>query len=251
MTPEAAADTSAKTPGELDSRQRRILGVLVEKAKTTPEVYPLSVNALATGCNQKSNRDPVTNLTAEQVEETLEDLLPRGLVSRVQGGRVERWRHHLYEVWNVNKVELAVLAELLLRGAQTEGELRTRASRMEPIADVEGLRAVLGPLKERGLIVFLGPEGRRGTTLTHGFHAPRDLDRLRSAPRPEPQSEAEMTPPSAPSESVAAALAQARADIAALQQQVAIMQETLSTLSDQVRQLKDTPDAGVSASPAS
>src|SRR5262245_31906286 len=110
---------AAETWPELDLRQRRVLGVLVEKAKTTPEVYPLSVNALATGCNQKSNRDPMTNLSAEEVEDVLEGLQPTGLVSRLQGGRVERWRHHLYEVWNVGKVELAVLAELLLRGAQT------------------------------------------------------------------------------------------------------------------------------------
>ena len=96
--------------------------------------------------------------------------------------RVERWRHHLYEAWSVNKVELAVLAELLLRGAQTEGELRVRASRMEPVEDLDALRLVLKPLQERNLIVFLGPEGRRGTLLTHGFHAPKELERLRSSP---------------------------------------------------------------------
>src|SRR5207247_3644923 len=136
--------------------------------------------ALVTGCNQKSNRDPVLNLTDQEVEEALNEAQQLGLVTRVQGGRVERWRHNLYEVWNVNKVELAVLAELLLRGPQTEGELRGRASRMEPIDDLDSLRAQLKPLVERGLVVYLGPEGRRGTQLTHGFHTPKELEYLQA-----------------------------------------------------------------------
>src|SRR5687767_14727027 len=114
----------------LNSMERRLLGVLVEKAKTTPDTYPLSLNSLTTGSNQKSARDPVMNLSDEDVLETLSALQGKGLITRIQGGRVERYRHNLYDVWNVNKVELAVLAELLLRGAQTEGELRGRASRM-------------------------------------------------------------------------------------------------------------------------
>src|SRR5262249_53892814 len=114
----------------LSMTQRRILGVMVEKAKTTPDVYPMSVNSLMTGSNQKSNRDPIMRLSEEDVETTLLDLAPKGYVTRIQGGRVERWRHNLYDLWSVNKVELAILAELLLRGPQTEGELRQRASRM-------------------------------------------------------------------------------------------------------------------------
>src|SRR5437660_12850048 len=98
----------------LDEQERRILGVLVEKAKTTPDAYPLSVNALVTGCNQKSNRDPVMDLTEDDVEETLEALQKKGLAIKITGGRVIRWRHNLYEAWRVDKVELAVLAEQLL-----------------------------------------------------------------------------------------------------------------------------------------
>src|SRR5207253_6572291 len=98
----------------------------------------------------------------------------------ITGSRVERWRHTLYESWQANKVELAVLAELLLRGPQTEGELRGRASRMEPIDDVEALRGVLKPLAERKLVVYLTPEGRRGTMLTHGFHEPQELERIKA-----------------------------------------------------------------------
>src|SRR5207244_3066302 len=142
--------------------ERRILGVLVEKQKTTPDAYPLSVNALVTGSNQKSNRDPLLNLTDVEVEDALARLQQRGLVLRITGGRVERWRHVLYDVWTPDKVEMAVLAELLLRGPQTEGELRTRASRMEPIDDLDKLRALLKPLVQRKLVVYLTAEDRRG-----------------------------------------------------------------------------------------
>src|SRR6478736_4546386 len=120
---------------QLNTIERRLLGVMVEKAKTTPENYPLSVNALMTGSNQKSNRDPVMNLTEEDIEAALGELQKKGLATRITGSRVERWRHNLYENWTSDKVELAVLTELLLRGPQTEGELRGRAGRMEPIED--------------------------------------------------------------------------------------------------------------------
>src|SRR5262249_35216969 len=182
---------------ELNVPERRILGVLVEKMKTTPDVYPLSVNSLVTGCNQKSNRDPVLNLTDLDVEETLTGLQQKGLVIKVTGGRVVRWRHQLYEAWHVGKVDLAVLAELLLRGPQTEGELRARAGRMEPIDDLDALRAVLRPLAERGLVVYLSPEGRRGTMLTHGFHPARELERLRTTHRAGAPEPAEQPSPSA------------------------------------------------------
>ncbi len=164
----------------LNPYERRVLGVLVEKAKTTPDAYPLSLNALVTGCNQKSNRDPVLNLTDLEVEEALARLQKKGLVTRLQGaGRVERWRHNLYDAWTVGKVELAILAELLLRGPQTEGELRARAARMEEIPDLDALREFLSKLAERKLVVFLMPPGQRGTRLTHGFHLPGELEMLR------------------------------------------------------------------------
>ncbi len=164
----------------LSMADRRVLGVMVEKAKTTPDVYPMSLNSLMTGSNQKSNREPIMNLSEEDIETTLMAMQPKGYVTRIQGGRVERWRHNLYDLWSVNKVELAILTELLLRGPQTEGELRQRASRMEPIDDLDSLRAALRPMHERKLIVFLGDEGRRGTLITHGFHAAKELEMLRS-----------------------------------------------------------------------
>ena len=130
-----------------------VWGVLVEKAKTTPEYYPLTVAAIVTGCNQKSNRDPVTNYDPDDVEETLHGLRKKGAVILVEGGgRVARWKHTLYDWLKVSKVELAVMAELLLRGPQTEGELRARASRMEPLPDLAALQAVLEALAARALV---------------------------------------------------------------------------------------------------
>src|SRR5438874_13059329 len=125
----------------LNMTERRVLGVLVEKAKTTPDAYPMSLNSLVTGSNQKSNRDPVLNLSDDDVVQALRGAQQKGLAIRITGGRVERWRHNLYDALHVGKVELAVLAELLLRGPQTEGQLRGRAARMEAIDDLGGLRA--------------------------------------------------------------------------------------------------------------
>ncbi|HZZ79814.1 MAG TPA: DUF480 domain-containing protein [Gemmataceae bacterium] len=220
-----------------------MLGVLVEKAKTTPDVYPMSLNSLMTGSNQKSNRDPVMNLSEENIEDTLLALQPRGYVTRIQGGRVERWRHNLYDIWAVNKVELAILAELLLRGPQTEGELRQRASRMEPIDDLDALRAALKPMAERSLVVFLGPEGRRGTMITHGFHAPKEVEILRSHTPAEDVSAPVLTVSHAAPNDVAklaSELQQARQEIAELRTQMQQVQETLQFTKQQLQTLKDS-----------
>ena len=156
--------------------------MLIEKQKTSksPDAYPMSINAITTGCNQKSNRDPVLDLDEDDVETTLTQLQGGGWVSKITGGRVERWRHLLYENWRVGKVELAILAELLLRGPQSEGDLRGRVARMEDIADLDVLRSLLKPLADRGLVVYLTPTERRGSVLTHGFHPPEELDAARA-----------------------------------------------------------------------
>ena len=186
------------SPPTLSLHERHVLGVLSEKQKTTPDIYPLSINALVTGCNQKSNRDPVFELSDVEVEDTLMSCQKRGLVCRITGGRVERWRHMLYEAWRLDKAEMAVLTELLLRDPQTVGELRQRVSRMEPMADLDALKAVLRKLEDRKMIVWLVAEDRRGATVTHGFHEPKELERMRAraadaastAPEPRPASAA-------------------------------------------------------------
>ncbi len=235
-----SAETPAANslPQVLPVLERRVLGVLVEKAKTTPDAYPLSVNALVVGCNQKSNRDPVMNIADEDVEDTLLDLQNKRLVTRITGGRVERWRHNLYELWNVNKVELAVLAELLLRGPQTEGELRGRAGRMEPIADLDTLRDVLKPLKERELIVYLGPEGRRGVQLTHGFHSPQELEVARSHQETSPP--ASTVPRESAASKLESQLTEAQNEIAALRTELAQLKQSHEDLAAEFRQFKQS-----------
>ncbi|HEY7425737.1 MAG TPA: DUF480 domain-containing protein, partial [Gemmataceae bacterium] len=164
------------------------------------------------------------------------------LAIKITGGRVVRWKHNLYDVWHVEKVDLAVLGELLLRGPQTEGELRSRASRMEPIDDLDALRNVLRPLVERKLVVYLTPEERRGAMLTHGFHDAHELERLRSRiaaeplPPTVPESPRQAAAAPAPSQhdewltELESGLAAARDEIAALKQTVAVLQEELRQL---------------------
>ena len=153
----------------LNRIQRRVLGVLIEKSKTTPAGYPMSLNAITTGCNQKSNRAPLMNLEPEEVEDTLEELRELGAVGVVEGGgRVSKYKHYASEWFGVSRPEGAVLAELLLRGEQTVGELRGRAARMnDTITDVAALRPILRELQSRGLVIALTPEGR-GQMVTHG-----------------------------------------------------------------------------------
>ena len=216
----------------LSALDRRILGVLVEKAKTTPDTYPLSLNALATGCNQKSNRDPVMNVEEAEADDGLASLQAKGLVIKITGGRVVRWRHQLYDRWQVNKVELAIIAELLLRGPQTEGELRTHASRMEPIDDLEQLRQALRPLAERKRIVMLGPEGRRGTLIAHGFYTPQELEVLQSQQgRASEASPATPHPASARSDHLAAL----EADLQQVKREVAELRQLVEELRPRVQ----------------
>ncbi len=251
MSPESpapVAETTAAWP-VLSALERRLLGVLVEKAKTTPDIYPLSMNSLVTGCNQKSNRDPVMNVSDFEVEEALTGAQKKGLVVKITGGRVERWRHILYETWRVEKVELAVLAELLLRGPQSAGELRARASRMEPIADLDALRPVLSELAKRRLVVYLTPEGRRGNVVTHGFHEPEELERVRAKYASEGES-AVMDEASAPALRARAdtptatppweaGLNQANAQIADLRATVSDLEAKVASLAEQVRAIKE------------
>jgi uncharacterized protein len=164
----------------LNSRQRRVVGVLIEKAKTTPDVYPMTLNSLTAGCNQKSNRSPQMNLSSDDVEVVLEELREMGAVVEVQtSGRVPKYRHQMYDWLGVDKVELAVMAELLLRGEQTVGELRSRAARMEPIPGIDQLRPVLQSLMTKNLAISLSPEGR-GQIVSHGLYKERELAELQT-----------------------------------------------------------------------
>lgn len=168
-------------PVPLSPIQRRVLGVLVEKAFTTPDSYPLTANSVVTACNQKSNREPVSNYEPHEVDDALLTVKDMGLVTQVfpATGRTERWKQQLRDAWNLERPFLSILAELFLRGPQSEGDLRARASRMAPIASLDELRDFLATLADRGLVRRLSPEGRkRGVMWGHLFLSERELAHL-------------------------------------------------------------------------
>ncbi|HUI51401.1 MAG TPA: DUF480 domain-containing protein [Terriglobales bacterium] len=135
---------------QLSDVEARVLGALVEKEITTPEYYPLSLNALLNACNQKSNRDPVMTLNEDDVRRALRSLTEQALVrSASSDSRVAKFEHRLNELYNFHRHEIAVLGVLLLRGPQTPGELRTRAERMYSFEDLEAVHSALHHLMRR------------------------------------------------------------------------------------------------------
>jgi uncharacterized protein YceH (UPF0502 family) len=135
---------------ELSEVELRVLGALVEKEATTPEYYPLSLNALVNACNQKSNREPVMSLDEESVRHALRSLSDQALVRSAGGdSRVAKFEHRLNELYNFHRHEIALLCVLLLRGPQTPGELRTRAERMYAFEDLDGVHSALNLLMRR------------------------------------------------------------------------------------------------------
>ena len=164
---------------ELSILETRVIGCLIEKQITTPDQYPLSLNALVNACNQKSNRDPVLELDERVVQQTVDDLGRKHLVVERSGfgSRVPKYQHRFcnteYGTLKFDPQELAIVCELLLRGPQTPGELRSRASRMAPFSDVSEIEAALTRLSEREdgpFVVRLAREpGRRESRYAHLF----------------------------------------------------------------------------------
>ena len=136
---------------QLNEMEARVLGSLLEKEATTPDSYPLSLNALVNACNQKSNREPVMDLDEAAVRGALRSLDEKGLARPLSllDSRVTKYGHRLQEVFNLDRRETAVLCLLLLRGPQTPGELRTRGERLYRFEDVEGVELALNRLAER------------------------------------------------------------------------------------------------------
>ena len=135
---------------ELSEVEVRVLGALVEKEVTTPEYYPLSLNALINACNQKSNRDPVMTLDEGEVRKALRSLTEQYIVRSASGdSRVAKFEHRLNEFYNFHRHEIAVLCVLMLRGPQTPGELRTRSERLYEFQDLDAVHAALNLLMRR------------------------------------------------------------------------------------------------------
>jgi hypothetical protein len=203
----------------LNEIEVRVLGTLVEKELTTPEYYPLTLNALVNACNQKSNRDPVLNLEEGEVMKALDTLRFKQLaILSGAGGRVAKYRHALVEKFRFTPAELSLLCELLVRGPQTVGELRTRAERMHQFPNLEAVEATLNDLMERTLVMKLPRQpGRKEPRFCHLFSGEPDLEALESAPAAEPArrgSEDEIA-------KLEAEVAQLRQEMAELRQMVA------------------------------
>lgn len=180
--------------------EARVIGCLIEKAITTPDQYPLSLNALANACNQKSNRDPVLDLDERTVQAAVDALAKKHLVLEKSGfgSRVPKYQHRFcntgFGTLEFSAIETAIICELLLRGPQTPGELRARASRMAQVRDVSEIESALTHLSSRAdgpFVVRLPREpGRREARYAHLFSGEPEI-----AATPEPEPEA----PSAPS----------------------------------------------------
>lgn len=135
----------------LTFEETRVLGSLAEKSIITPESYPISLNALANACNQKTSRHPQTELSEDEVQEALDSLRFKGLVMRVDlaGSRIPRYQHKLSEILDLNRGETALLIVLMLRGPQTVGELRSRVERLHAFADIVDVEETLATMQQR------------------------------------------------------------------------------------------------------
>jgi uncharacterized protein YceH (UPF0502 family) len=176
----------------LSDVEARVLGALIEKELTTPEYYPLSLNALVHACNQKSNRDPFMNLDEDAVKQALRTLDKKELAGPADNmeSRVTKYEHRLQEAFNFTRHEIAILCELLLRGPQTPGELRSRADRMHKFEDLGVVQTTLRRLMERepSLVKLLPKQpGTKEARYAHLLSG--DLEALEAAPRKEPSAD--------------------------------------------------------------
>ena len=207
----------------LDAVQARVLGCLVEKEATTPDTYPLTVNAAQAAANQKTAREPVMNVDPGNVQHALRQLEAMGLARQHFSARAERYEHLLGSKLDLPRQQVALLALLLLRGPQTSGELAARSERMARFADAEDLRHQLGRLQQRELVVQLPrAAGQREDRYMHLLCGPVDAEALAAQYRA-PASAAAGASDSALEQRVQ----QLEASVAALQEQLAQLQEQL------------------------
>jgi len=221
---------------DLDAVEVRVLGCLIEKQRTTPDVYPLSLNGLRAACNQSTNREPVVSYDDDTIRDALHRLGRRRWTRLASGARAAKYRHLLDENPGLARDEQAVLAVLMLRGPQTLGELRTRVERMQPFADTAELQSVLGRLEARGFAELQARRpGQKEQRYTHLLSSDLEDDEPRVSA---PAQAATSTPPSQPAQRPSHAPAvtedplaervdRLEADLAALAQQVAELRAAL------------------------
>lgn len=211
----------------LTPTEARVLGALIEKEITTPEYYPLSLNALTNACNQKSNRDPVLHVEESEVRKALNHLEYQSLVRSVSStdSRVTKFEHRLQDAFNFYRPEVAIVCELLLRGPQTPGELRTRASRMHVFEDLESVHSALNRLEKREPPLVTVLPRQPGTKEARYAHLLGDAPPVAPAASAHPTAARyhDATPGSSNDrvEGLAAEVAELRSQIADLQSQFA------------------------------
>jgi uncharacterized protein YceH (UPF0502 family) len=208
--------------------ETRVLGSLVEKELTTPEYYPLSLNALVNACNQKSNRDPVMNLNENAVSQALRSLDKEGLAGPADAmdNRVTKFEHRLQEAFNFERREIAILCELLLRGPQTPGELRSRAERMHRFDDLGQVQSTLQRLAQREPPVVKMLPRQPGTKEARYAHLLSGDVQIRA---PEAAPEAAVTHSTTDGERIA----RLENEVGALQKEVAELKQQLAAFRKQ------------------
>lgn len=205
----------------LSEIEARVLGVLVEKQRTVPDAYPLTLNALVSGCNQKTSREPILSLSDTQVQEALDTLKSRSMVMETSGGRVMRYAHNVERALCLPSQSVAVLAALFLRGPQTAGELRINTERMHRFADISTVEAFLNELAEREQGALVAELARApGTRETRWMQ-------LLTGPAPAQTASA---PASLKTRAEAADASALAAEVAALREEVAALRAAVDAL---------------------
>ena len=204
--------------------ETRVLGVLVEKRHTVPDTYPLTLNALVAGCNQKTSRDPIVNATDAEVQATIDRLRALSLIVESSGGRVMRYAHNTDRVLAVPTQAVALLATLMLRGPQTVAELRANSERLHRFADLSAVEGFLHELAERpaGALVVLLPRqpGAREARWAHLLSGPPALEATAAWPAPDTEGEA----------ITVGEIAALKANVARLDEELAALRATVAKL---------------------
>ena len=178
MSTEHDSDTGAR----LNSTEIRILGSLIEKQATNPEIYPLTLNALVLACNQKTSREPVMNLSQGQVGQSLRALEGQGFTRLVMGSRADRWEHKVDKALELVPAQVVLLGLLFLRGPQTLNELLTRSNRMHDFEDTDQVQHQLERLIARDLALLIPRQsGQREDRYTHALGDPADIEAIIAA----------------------------------------------------------------------
>lgn len=207
--------------------ERRVLGVLIEKSLALPQYYPMTVNAITVGCNQKQNRDPVMELDEETVWDALESLRGHNLALRISagpGGRADKWKHNAAEQLGWQTPQRAIMAELLLRGPQTVGELRGRAARMTTMESTEAVSEILNVLASANPPYVQQMPRQAGQSAVRWMHLMYPAGEEPSAPALA-QGGGRETPPAASSR-------------AGVEEQVQVLREEVAALRAEVEKLR-------------